>query len=92
MIDYKFKDLVRILTKIGTNNCLWMPYKCTKFQLDRSKHLPILWFVRKDEEGEEKTKKERKKNWNFGLLYLWRDLLQSWNVAYPYRQAPPQQI
>ena len=31
LIDYNSKDFVQILTKIGTNNCLWAPYKCTRF-------------------------------------------------------------
>ena len=39
--------------------------------------------------------KTKKKNWNFGLLYLidgWCDLLQIWNVASHHRWALPQQI
>ena len=53
MIDYNSKDLVRILTKIDTDNCLWMPYKCTKFQLDWSTSLRIAVIISsvwKDEE------------------------------------------
>ena len=38
MIDYNFKELVRIL---DTNTRLLMPYKCTKFQPDWSTHLRI---------------------------------------------------
>ena len=60
MIDYNSKDLVRILTKIDTNNRLWMPYKCTNFQLDWSMSLRITAIfssVRRDEE-----KKTKKKN------------------------------
>ena len=41
MIDYDFKKLVRIPTKINTNICLLMPYKCIKFQPDRSMHLRV---------------------------------------------------
>jgi len=33
MIDYNSTGLVQIFTKTGINNGLWMPYKCTKFQL-----------------------------------------------------------
>ena len=40
-VDYNFKELVRILTKIDTNICLLMPYKCTKFQPDQSTHLRV---------------------------------------------------
>jgi len=36
MIDYNSKDVVRFFNTIGTDNHLWMPYKCTKFQLDWS--------------------------------------------------------
>ena len=44
---------------------------------------------------EKKNKKTRNKNWNFAHLYLgnsWRNLLQFWNVASPYKRALPQQI
>ena len=40
-------------------------------------------------------KKNKEKNWNFGLLYLrngWSDLLQIWDVALHHRRALPQQI
>ena len=53
MINYNSKDLVRILTKIGTDNFHWMPYKCTKFQLDWSTSLQVTAIfssVQKDEE------------------------------------------
>jgi len=90
MIDYNFKELVQILTKINTNICLLMPYKCTKFQPDQSTHL------RGRADLYEKTKKKMKnKNWSFGLSYLgnaWHDLLQFWNPASPYRRAVSQQI
>ena len=42
MIDYNFKELVRILTKIDTNICLWIPYKCTKFQPNQSTHFRVI--------------------------------------------------
>ena len=42
MIDYNFKELVRILTKIDTSIRLLMPYKCTKFQPDQSTHLQVM--------------------------------------------------
>ena len=42
MIDYNFKELVRILTKIDTNIFLLMPYKCTKFQPDQTTHLRVI--------------------------------------------------
>ena len=60
MINYNFKELVQILTKIYTNICLLMPYKCTKFQPDQSTHLR----VRADFVicAKIKTKKEKKKN------------------------------
>ena len=41
MIDYNPKDLVRFLTQISTNNCLWMAYKGTNFQLDWSTSLQV---------------------------------------------------
>ena len=59
MIDYNSKDLLRNLTNIDTGNCLWMPYKCTKFQLDFCTSLrvtAIFSSVRKDEQ--EKTRLE----------------------------------
>ena len=52
MIDYNSKDLVRILTKIDTDNHLWTPYKCTKFQLEWSMSFrvtAIFSSVQKDE-------------------------------------------
>jgi len=30
-----------VITKIGTRICSYTPYKCTKFQLDQSKHLQV---------------------------------------------------
>jgi len=60
MIHYNSMELVRILTKIDTDNRLWMPYKCTKFQLDWSTSLRVTAIfsnVQKDEE--EKKNKEK---------------------------------
>jgi len=62
MIYYNSEDLVQILTKIDIDNCLWTPYKCTKFQLDWSTGLQVTAIfssVWKDEEkkNEEKTSK-----------------------------------
>ena len=62
MIDYNSKDLVQILTKIDTDNRLWMTYKFTKFHLDWCPILQVTVIfssVRKDKE--EKEKKWRKK-------------------------------
>ena len=53
-------DLVQILTKIDTDNCLWMPYKCTKFQLDWKTSLQvtaIFQVCKKTEKNEEKNLK-----------------------------------
>jgi len=42
VIDCIFKDLVWIHTKIGTGNCLWMPYNCANFQPDRILYLQVM--------------------------------------------------
>ena len=88
MIDYTSKDLVWILTKIDTDNCLWTPYKCTKFQLDWNTSLRntvIFSSVQKDKEkNEEKTSK-------FAYSYLGNtlcDFLQIWCVVSLSRWAP----
>jgi len=57
MIDSNSKDLVRILTKIDTDNYLWAPYKCTKFQLDWSTSLRVTVIFSNMRKDEEKTKK-----------------------------------
>ena len=46
MIDYNSTGLVQIFTKTGINNGLWMPYKCTKFQLglDHSTDSSQIWI------------------------------------------------
>ena len=56
MIDYNSMDLVQILTKIDTDNCLWMPYKCTKFQLDWSKICKLQRFFQVCKETKKKKK------------------------------------
>ena len=38
IMDCTLKDLVHICTKICSDNCLWMPYKCAKFQPDWSSY------------------------------------------------------
>jgi len=91
MIDYNSKDLVRILTKIDTDNCFWMPYKCTKFQLDWMQVTRIFSSVWKDKE----ERKMKKKTWKFAHSYLGNalcDFLQIWWVVSLGRQAPPQQL
>jgi len=90
MIDYNFKELVQSLTKIDTNICLLMPYKCTKFQPDRSMHLQVRAGL--CEKTKNKKKKTKNKNWNSYLGNTWHDLLQFWNPASSYRRAVPQQI
>ena len=99
MFDYNFKELVRILTNIDSNIRLLMPYKCTEFQPDRSTHLRVrVDFVicaKRRRRRRRIRRKKTNKNWNFGLSYLgnaWRNLLQFWNPASPYRRAVPQQI
>jgi len=96
MINYNFKELVRILTKINTNIHRLMPYKCTKFKPNWRTHLWVKAdFVICAKRRRRRKKKTKNKNWNFGLSYLgnaWRDLLQFWNPASPYRWAVSQQI
>jgi len=93
IIAYNYKVFYPIGPKSGTYIRLWLPYTCAKFQLNRSMHSRVrVAFVFMQKEKEKKTKS---KNWNFAHLYLgnsWRDLLQFWNVASPYRQTLPQQI
>ena len=90
MIDYNSKDLVRILTKIDTDNCLWMPYKCTKFQLDWSTSLRILIISSVWKDEEQKTPNLLMHNAFLGNTSC--DFLQSWSVVFLGRQAPPQQL
>jgi len=47
MIDYNSKDL---FTKIDTDNRLWTPYKCTKFQLYEFASYSNFSSVQKDKE------------------------------------------
>ena len=95
MINYNLKELVQILTKIDTNICLLMPYKCTKFQPDQSTHLQVMADFAICAKRRRRKKKTKNKKWNFGLSYLgnaWCDLLQFWNAASPYKWAVSQQI
>jgi len=34
IINNNSRDLVGVITKIGTNNHPWMPFKCTKFWIE----------------------------------------------------------
>ena len=80
MIDYNFKELAQILTKIDTNICLLISYKCTKFHLDRSTYLRVTAdFVIC-------AKKRRTKPARSYLGNAWRDLLHFWNPTSPYRR------
>ena len=53
--------LIQIFTKVDTNNCFWMPYKCTKFQLDWSMSLRVIAIFSSVWKDEERKKKRRKK-------------------------------
>ena len=92
MVDYNSKDLVWILTKIHTDNCLWTPYKWTKVQLDWSTNLWVTAIFFKCA----KRRRRRKKNtWKFShsnLRNALRDFLRIWCVVSLGRQAPPQQL
>ena len=57
IIDYNSKDLVWILTKIGTNDNPWIPYKCIKFQPDRNMGLWVIAIFKcaKRQRREEKS-------------------------------------
>jgi len=55
MIDHNSKDLVRILTKIDTDNHLRTLYKCTELQLDWSTSLRVTAIFKVCE----KTKKKK---------------------------------
>ena len=57
MINYNSKDLVWILTKTDTDNRLWMPYKCTKFQLDQSTSQRVTAIFSSAQKDEEKWKR-----------------------------------
>jgi len=88
MIDYNSKNLVRILTKIDIDNCLWTPYKCTKFQLNWWMSLRVTAIFSSVQKDEEKT-------WKFAHSYLGntlRDFLQIWCAVSLGRWAPIQQL
>jgi len=71
---YNSKDLLWILTKIDTDNCLWMPYKCIKFQLDWSASLwvtVIFSSVRKDEEEKKRRKNSKVCSLIFQKCFTW---------------------
>ena len=55
IIIYNYKDLSDIFTKFSAHICLWLPYMCAKFQLDRSMRSRVrvvFVFVRKEEKTE----------------------------------------
>ena len=71
-----------IPTEVGTEIHLNEPFKCTKFQPNRSMHLCFMVDFAKVCEKKKKTKKSP----NFGRSYLgnsWSDFLQIWNVDSP---------
>ena len=76
-----------IVTEIGTRIRLYTPYQCTKFQQDQSTCLRVrVDFVIC---AKRRRKKKRRTKTNFCLSYLgntWRDFLQFWNPASPYRR------
>jgi len=94
MIDYNFKELVRILTKIDTNICLLMPNKCTKFQPDQSTNLRVRadFVICAKRQKKKKPEEPKLKLWSLVSRKRRRDLLQFRNPASPYRRAVPQQI
>ena len=89
MINYNSKDLVWILTKIDTDNFLWMPYKCV---------LNFSWIgvqVCVLQRFFQVCKKTKKKTWKFAHSYLGNALcnfLQIWYVISLGRQAPPHEL
>ena len=68
MIDYNSKDLVWILSKLGTVNCLWMSYKWTKFQRDRSTSLRVTAIFFKCVKRQ--RKKSQEKNFKSLLTHI----------------------
>ena len=60
MMDYNYKDLVRIPTKICTNNSLWIPYKCTEFQLGWSTRLYVEAIFSSVQKDKKKNKNKEK--------------------------------
>jgi len=70
IIANNYKVFCPIRPKFGTYICLWLPYMCAKFQLDRSMHSRVVWCLSKEN--------MKNKHWNFAHLYLgkgWCDLL-----------------
>ena len=95
MINYNFKDFVQILTKINTNNCLWMPYKCNKFQPDQSMYMWVranFVICAKDKEQAKKKTEKKLKLWSLVSRKQLVQFTSNLKCSLPYRQAPPQQI
>jgi len=75
--------------KIDADYCLWMPYKCAKFQPDQITGSRVMVFCL-CKKGE-----KRIKAWKFAHSNLKNGLcnfLQIWYLVSLGRQAPPQQL
>ena len=76
-------NVYQIPTKIGTEICLNVPFKCAKFQPDWSTHSCFMVDFAK---CAKRRKTKIKKNPNLGHLYLgngWSNFLQILNVGSP---------
>ena len=85
IIGHNSVNVLRIPTKGGTEVRLNVPFKCAKFQLDRSTRSHFMAdFVKCTKRS--RRKKNEEKTPNFGRSYLgngWSDFLQIWNVDSP---------